>query len=627
MLRAAESRLEFRAVGLTLILGMWLLSAGVSAAQNPPPSPPTPAPATTALPSPISTTTNGGSQAPAATAPPTETNKPTDSNTAEVTTHDTAPTFKVRVNEVLVHVVVRNELGKVIPNLKKEDFQLFDNRKPQTITSFRIETPETNTVRPQAITTENPDGGAPTVTPVRRLPQRFVAVVFDDADLAMGDAVSVRYAAQKLFDGLPPTDRVGIFTSSGQVSVDFTSDRLRLKDSLSRIVPRPLVGSGSNANECPSITFYQARQIIEFHDATAQNVAESDVIACLNTNQPPPPTVVESMVRGKADSVLSSGEAQTEMVYRNIEAAMRRLAAMPGQRVLVFVSPGFVLTLETREQGDLIERANRSSIVINTIDARGLYAPDLFGDISQKSDASPLTSGERAQFRMAEQFEDGIILGELADGTGGTFFHNRNDLDVGMQRAVAAPEISYVLGFSPQNLKLDGNFHTLKVSFAQKSKYVIQARKGYYAPRHVKDPAEAAKEEIQEAIFSQEEIRDVPIELQTQFFKSSDTEAKLAVLTRVDMNAIRFRKDAGRSNDNLTFATAIFDENGNFITGGEKILEMKLLDPTLTRLDKTGLTVKSSFDIKPGTYLVRMVVRDGEGAQMAARNGAVTIPY
>ncbi len=199
----------------------------------------------------------------------------------------------------------------------------------------------------------------------------------------MGDAVSVRYAAQKLFDGLPPTDRVGIFTSSGQVSVDFTSDRLILKDSLSRIVPRPLVGSGSNANECPSITFYQARQIIEFHDATAQNVAESDVIACLNTNQPPPPTVVESMVRGKADSVLSSGEAQTEMVYRNIEAAMRRLAAMPGQRVLVFVSPGFVLTLETREQGDLIERANRSSIVINTIDARGLYAPDLFGDISR----------------------------------------------------------------------------------------------------------------------------------------------------------------------------------------------------------------------------------------------------
>ncbi|MBV8514117.1 MAG: VWA domain-containing protein [Acidobacteria bacterium] len=546
---------------------------------------------------------------------------------AEVTTHDTPPTFKVRVNEVLVRVVVRDESGKVISNLKKEDFQLFDNRKPQSITSFRIETPETYAVKTQAITTENPDGGPPTVTPVPVLPQRFVAVVFDDTDLVIQDAASVRFAAQKLFDTLPPTDRVGIFTSSGQVTVDFTSDRMRLKDSLSSIVPRSVTGSGTTANECPAISFYQAKQIIEVHDQAAVNVAEMDFLSCANTQIPPPESVIQTVIRGKANAVLSTGEQQTDMVYRHIEEAIRRLAAMPGQRVMVFVSPGFIVTLETREQGDLIDRANRANIVINTVDARGLYAPEIMGDISAPSFGSPMSSGVRDSFRAAAQFEEGLILGELAEGTGGTFFHNRNDLDVGMHRAMAAPDISYLLGFSPQNLKLDGNFHTLRVLLAQKSKFTIQARKGYYAPRHVKDPAEAAKEEIQEAIFSQEEIRDVPIELQTQFFKSSDTQAKLAVLTRVDVNAIRFRKDAGRSNDNLTFATAIFDENGNFIIGGEKILEMKLLDPTLARLDHTGLTVKSSFDIKPGTYLVRMVVRDGEGAQMAAKNGAVTIPY
>jgi hypothetical protein len=324
---------------------------------------------------------------------------------------------------------------------------------------------------------------------------------------------------------------------------------------------------------------------------------------------------------------LSAGEGQTEMVYRHLEDAMRRLTAMPGQRVMVFVSPGFLLTMQTREQGDLIDRANRSNIVINTIDARGLYTPNLLGDISEPTVGSPQASGIRDSYRMSEQFAQSEILGELADGTGGTFFHNRNDLDVGMLRAVAAPDASYLLGFSPQNLKLDGRFHLLKVSLANKSKLIIQARRGYYAPRTLKDPGQLAKEEIQEAVFSQEEIRDVPIELQTQFFKSSDTQAKLAVLTHVDVNAIRFRKDAGRSRDNLTFATAIFDENGNFITGGEKIIEMRLLDQTLTRLNHTGLTVKSSFDVKPGTYMVRMVVRDGEGSQMAAKNGAVTIPY
>jgi hypothetical protein len=294
---------------------------------------------------------------------------------------------------------------------------------------------------------------------------------------------------------------------------------------------------------------------------------------------------------------------------------------------MALVSPGFILTMQTREQIDLIDRANRSNIVINTIDARGLYTPDVLGDISQPNTSTAQTAGPRDTLRLAEQFAQSEILGELADGTGGTFFHNRNDLDVGMQRAVAAPEVSYLLGFSPQNMKLDGRFHPLKVSLTNKSKLLVQARRGYYAPRTIKDPAETAKEEIQEAIFSQEELHDVPIELQTQFFKSSDTQAKLAVLTRVDTKSIQFRKDAGRSRDNLTFATAIFDENGNFITGGEKIIEMKLLDPTLARLNQSGLTVKSSFDIKPGTYLVRMVVRDGEGSQMAAKNGAVTIPY
>ncbi len=587
------------------------------------PTPPVPAPSTSTPPAPALAAPSSSSQTPTAS---TEAGKSNDANAAEVTTRDTAPTFKVRVNEVLVRVVVRDESGKIIPNLKKEDFQLLDNRKLQTINSFAVETPQTHAVVPHAITTEAPEGGTPTVTPVPTLPQRFVAVVFDDTNLQMQDAVTVRSAAGRLFDGLPASDRVGVFSASGQVTVDFTSDRMRLKDSLLSIVPRPLAGA-AGVQSCPNITFYQAEQIVENSDQIAFGIAAQEFVACSSQTNPPPAAVIEAAVRGQAQAVLSAGEGQTEMVYRHLEDAMRRLGAMPGQRVMVFVSPGFLLTMQTREQGDLIDRANRSNIVINTIDARGLYTPNLLGDISEPTVGSPQASGIRDSYRMSEQFAQSEILGELADGTGGTFFHNRNDLDVGMLRAVAAPDVSYLIGFSPQNLKLDGRFHLLKVSLTSKSKLIIQARRGYYAPRTMKDPAQLANEEIQEAVFSQEEIRDVPIELQTQFFKSSDTQAKLAVLTHVDVNAIRFRKDAGRSRDNLTFATAIFDENGNFITGGEKIIEMRLLDQTLTRLNHTGLTVKSSFDVKPGTYMVRMVVRDGEGSQMAAKNGAVTIPY
>jgi len=307
---------------------------------------------------------------------------------------------------------------------------------------------------------------------------------------------------------------------------------------------------------------------------------------------------------------------------------MRRLSAMPGQRVMVFVSPGFIQSTLQIETSGIIDRALKSGIVVNTIDARGLYTPDVAGDIANPPVDSVRTVGYKTSYRVEEQAANSQVLEQLAYGTGGTFFHNRNDVDEGMREAVAAPAIAYVLGFSPQNLKFDGRYHTIDVKLANKLKYSVQARRGYFAPRTAADPAETAKQEVLEALYSQEEIMDLPAEVHTQFFMKDGTQARLAVLTRLDLKGLRFRKADGRNRNNVTVATAIFDENGNFVTGGEKIVEMRLLDSTMDRLSRSGgITVKSSFDVKPGTYLVRQVVRDAEGSQMAARNGSVVIPF
>ena len=608
--RSLQIRFDRRAIGLLLVFGMTTFAL--------------PAPAQTP-PDPAATSKTDPAPPPAQS--PSSTNPDSNASSgAEVSSRDTAPTFKVRVNLVLVRVVVRDSQGNAVTNLKKEDFQLQDNRKPQTISTFNIETPESHAIVPTvpALDAPAPSDAAPPV--VAALPQRFVAVVFDDTDMLMQDAVNVRAASTRLFDSLAPSDRVGMYTTSGQLTQEFTSDHAKLKESLLGIVPRPLANIQGSL-DCPDISYYQADQIVNYHDSQALSIATADTVQCAFNGDTTQQAAASSMAQSQADRVASIGDQQTDYVYRHLEDTMRRLAAMPGQRVMVLVSPGFIVTTNTREGRDLIDRANRSNIVINTIDARGLYTPDLLGDISNPAADSGITAGYKTSYRIQAQFAQSDILGQLADGTGGTFFQNRNDIDQGLRRAVAAPPLSYLLGFSPQNLKVDGRYHTLKVTLASKQKFTVQARHGYYAPRTVKDPAEAAKQEIQEAIFSQEEIHDVPVELQTQFFKTDQTQAKLAVLTHVDVKGIHFRKAEGRSNDDLTFATAIFDENGNFVTGGEKIVQMHLLDPTLNRLNHSGFTVKSSFDIKPGTYLVRMVVRDAEGDQMAARNGAVVIPY
>jgi len=300
---------------------------------------------------------------------------------------------------------------------------------------------------------------------------------------------------------------------------------------------------------------------------------------------------------------------------------------MPGQRVLVLVSPGFLSTTLTLDASELVDRAVRSNIVINTIDARGLYTPDL-GDIANPPPSQNYrSSGFKDSYRIAAQFAQQDILAQLADGSGGKFYHNRNDVDEAMRQAGAAPASSYLLGFSPQNLKIDGRFHTLKVVMTPKDKFDIQARHGYFAPKTLMDPVESAKLEIQEALFSQEEIRDLPVDFQTQFFKKDEAQARLAVLTHFDLRGIHFQKALGRNNDELTIVTGLFDENGNFVTGLSKTVSMKLRDTTYSKLSNSGFTIKSSFDVKPGTYMVRLVVRDSVGEQMAARNGAVVIPF
>src|SRR5579859_1154231 len=533
--------------------------------------------------------------------------------TQEIASHDSPTTFKVRVNLVFVRVVVRDSSGKVILNLKKEDFQLADNRKLQIISTFAAETPGSHVA---TVKMDKDSGPAPTEgTPVKptELPQRFITLFFDDLHLNTQDALLSRQAATKLLAAMKTGDRLSIYTSSGQVQQDFTSERDKLEETLQRILPRPL--SGCSSSDCPPMTYYEAYQIVEANDPTALQVATMDAAACMGTSQG-----AAQMAQMAAQREYSAGDSETQFSFRNLDGLIARMRSLPGQRIIIMMSPGFFVTPSLHESGDIIDRATRANIVINSIDARGLYVSSVF-DVSNGS-MNPLL----VQFVTTEESVQSDVLAELADGTGGTFFHNRNDIDQGLLQAAQEPEVSYVLGFTPQNLKLDGKYHHLKVTLTGKQKWNLQARRGYFAPRGNTDPETLAKEEIRQAVYSQEELQDLPLDCQTQFFKNASG-VRLAVVAHVTTKGLKFMRDGDRSKNNLTVATAIFDENGNLVTGLEKIIEMRLRDATLERLNRSGVSVKSTFDVQPGTFLVRVVVRDSEGAQMAAVNRGVVIPY
>jgi VWFA-related protein len=544
----------------------------------------------------------------------------------ELSSKDTNTTFKLRVNLVQVKVVVRDQKGNPVRDLKREDFQLFDQGKLQAISTFDVETPETRKARTEAAAKTQQGAEPESTQQTMALPERFVALVFDDIHLKLEDATFVRVSAKKLIDTMAATDRIGIFGTSEQVKVDFTNDKVALEKALNSILPRPKMGKINSVTNCPDVSHYMADRSINKNDPNILPVVITETLQCMFNGDTQMISAAQQQAAMALQQELVAGDTDNEFTYRALEDMIRRMTTMPGERVIALASPGFILSTQFNDEMGIIERATKAGVVINTVDARGLYVPDIMGDISQHSTDTVQTAGLKAGYRSAEQLENEFVLMDFANGTGGTFYHNSNDVEGELIRAGGTPEVSYTLGFSPQNQKMDGKFHTIKVTLTEKRKWLVQARRGYYAPKKVNDPEEQAKTEMQEAVFSQDEIQDLPLELQTQYFKGNDADAHLSVVSHIDLKGIPFRKADGRNLDNLTVATVIFDENGNFVTGGEKILEMRLLDTTYSKLSHTGLVMKSSFDVKPGKYLIRQVIRDSEGAQMAAKNGAVVIP-
>jgi VWFA-related protein len=572
-------------------------------------------------------------QDPGSSPPPADSSKPATEPKPEVSTRDTNTTFKLRVNLVQVRVVVRDSKGRPVEGLKPEDFQLYDQGKLQAITTFGVETPRTRAERADTAAKTQQVAGEEVGGEKVAMPERFVALVFDDIHLKIEDATFVRASAKALIESMTPTDRMGVFGTSEQLTREFTNDKAALNEALLGLVPRPKMGKINATTNCPDVTHYMADQSLNQHNDQILPIVAEETLQCQFQGDTRQTQAALIIAQSALQEALVAGDTDNEYTYRALEDVMRRLTGKPGERILVLASPGFLLSTQFLDEMGIIDRANQASIVINTVDARGLYTPDIGGDISSPRTDTYRTAGFKTTYRTQEQMQNEYVMMDFASGTGGTFFHNSNDLETGLKRAGAAPEVSYMLGFSPQNQKMDGKYHTIKVSIVkqdkgrEKSKYDIQARRGYYASRKLDDPEAQAKQEIADAIFSQDEIHELPLDLQTQYFKTEDAGAHLSVISRIDVKGIHFRKAEGRDFDSLTVATVIFDENGNYVIGGEKVLEMRLLGPTYERLSRTGLTMKSSFDLKPGKYLVRQVVRDSEGAQMAARSGAVVIPY
>jgi VWFA-related protein len=527
-------------------------------------------------------------------------------------------TFQTKVNLVLVPVVVRDSHGRPVGNLTKDDFELFDKGKPQKIVSFSA-VQRTSGVPEDKTTTRPADSEGAGPTAANKSQERFLIYLFDDLNTTFADLAAVRTAAVRHFKGgLPATDRAAIYTFSGQPNLEFTGDREKLEETVSKLRWRPAFGHGGM--QCPDVNYYIADSILNKGDTQALEALVQHTAACAHVR----PEVARNIALGAVNRELIIGAQDTRVSLRTIERAIRRLAVMPGQRLIVLASPGFLAQTPEgiRDTAEILDLAAKANVIISGLGARGIYIVEEVADVTGRGQPGKLWVQQR-RFN-AQAGND--VMAELAEGTGGTFFRNNNDLTAGFERIATAPEFSYVLGFSPAALKTDGSFHSLKIRLPSEKGVSIEARRGYYA---IKPDSEeqAARSEIDDAVFSRGEISDIPVVLQTGYSKSNLPNAgdpKVLVVAKVDVRGLHFKKADDRSRDTLIVVAALFDTDGEYVVGSTKTVNLRLRDKTLVEMD-SGVTLRSEFEVKPGTYAVRVVVREAEGKAITTLNRTVTV--
>jgi VWFA-related protein len=564
--------------------------------------------------------------------------------------------LKVGSNLVVVRVVVRDADGKPVEGLQKEDFKLLDQGKEQSIAQFEVETSAPVASLSTAVRAAEQSALPP---PPNAMPSRFVALYFDDLNTSDADMIYVRGAANHyLAANLQPRDRVAIFTS-GKMLSDFTVDPQQMQAGLAKL--QSSARSLPRIHTCPDLTDYQALEITrqenpDYSDAWQLALNEAigrchmaslgpdtqasegpltDTKPGSRPEQPSPAdSVLANTIRSMARTILFQSEIQARSNLQGLERVVNYLSQMPGQRTIVLVSPGFLSQSEQYPLDQVIDRALRSQVIISSLDPRGLAVLMRGADI-QSVYGQPGTQ-ERLDAQRELVVQD--VLAEVAQDTGGTFFHSNNDLKAGFA-ALAGSPVDYVLAFAPTDLKPDGKFHVLKIKLAEKRKnFSVQARRGYFAPKNEAEVAAEAKrqkaldaeaqaeEQIRDAMFSKTLSQQLPVGLGGKLADAQAGARELSLISHLDAKPLRFQKEGGHNLNTVSFVFAIFDEKDNLVMARQRQAALSVPDAQLQELFKDGVTISMSFQLKPGVYRIREVVTDSEDHHLTAVSTTLKVP-
>jgi VWFA-related protein len=537
---------------------------------------------------------------------------------------------KITTNLVQIDATVLDKNGKTVTNLSADDFEIYENNKKQRITNFSFI--ELQPDKSDATATEKPakDSASIPSVPNRLRPERVkrtLALVVDDLGLSFGSVDAVKSALRKFIDEqMQPDDLVAIIRTSKGAGVlqQLTSDKRILRSAIEKVRWYP-EGRGS-------IGVFQQLDISDTNTAVSSNSQTGTTMAGITETR-----AAQERFNKYREDIFAAGTLGA------INYVVKGMRELPGRKAVVLFSDGFGLydldngikkpnprLIDNLRR--LTELANRSSVVIYTMDARGLAVPMLeAGDNTAEFDQSTVIEQVNND-RATALYETQQGLHALAEATGGFAVINRSDLSKGLQRILSDQKGYYLLGYRPDSESFDPKkvrYNKLIVKL-KRPDLRVRYRSGFFGVKdeETKPQPKTPRQQIIAALTSPLSSGDIDLRLTSLFANDAQTGPFMRSLVYVNGGDLKFTDDAGGWQEaTFDIVAMIFGDNGTVVDEVSRTETIKARAETLQEIREKGFVSTITVPIKkPGAYQMHVVMRDATTSRVGSASQFIEVP-
>lgn len=536
--------------------------------------------------------------------------------------------IRITTNLVQTDVVVTDKNEQIIPDLKLEDFELYDNGKKQDIRFMEFVGVDTG---------RRSEGTRPSSLPnyveqnrpglLAKDVKRVVAFVIDDLTMQFVDLPAVRkmllnFVDNKMRDG----DLVAIVRVVGGKGLlqQFSTDRQLLRRAISqiRIVSHPF--GASETPDDPKLTVFPAQSL------DSPSVDE--------------PTDTPEIYSSNDDTIRYFRGLS---VITTANYVINSLREIPGRKNLVMITGGIPIfeigkadnSDVTRLLNQLTDNAIRAGVVINSLDPRGLRAsPGVKG--FQATPAKSALGGNDpadalfgrgdpgAQSALGSMLAGGsehLGLSTVAGMTGGVSVVNTNNFDAGLDKILARSNGYYTLAYSPSE-KFDRKFHEIEIK-VKRGGTKLYSHAGYFAREEVAATGPRTKEEeVAAAARSPLARNDIDVTPNVVIRLKQDNKASLDIHMLIDAKKLHFNETGDHYQVSLDIVGFIFDQTGRNRGGFSETVNLNLARDDYQRALLQGLTYSASTEVPPDYYQVRAIVREASSGSLGTFSKYLEVP-